>query len=265
MIGSHLIPYSAVYVPFIGIVLFRIFYAGQQGRSFLLVLWLLLAVTIIPLVRLLQPAIAIFVARGLFFNVIVTIVIVWIVFALIPERSDSGQAGPAKSAPPLPSPEEAFRSAALSTVVVLPLLILFYLFELTGAIVLLVFVSILASNPALLANVKVGKVFVAANVLGGIISILFYELLVLVPLFPFLLALTLLVGLILGRQVFSDKPAAKIFGSAFSTTLLIIGSATTSDGDAGSMVYTRVAQITFAVVYVVGAFTLLNRLFPHNE
>ena len=264
-VGSHLIPYSAVYVPFIGIVLFRLFYFGQRGGSLLMVLWLLLALTIIPLVRLLQPSIAIFVAQGLFYNVVVTIVIAWIMFALIPVRWETGQAAAAKPKPPPATPDEAFRTASLSTAVVLPLLLLFYFFELTGAIVMLVFVSILASNPNMLANVKVAKVFVAANVLGGLISIVFFELLVMVPIFVFLLLLTLLVGLVLGTQVFSGKPTGAIFGTAFSTTLLIIGSVTTSDGDASSMVYTRVAQITFAVVYVVVSFGLLNRLFPRHD
>jgi hypothetical protein len=264
-IGSHLIPYPALYVPFIGILLFRLFYFGQRGGSFLLVLWLLLAVTIIPLVRLLQPSIAVFVAQGLFYNVIVTVVIAWIMFALIPVRWESGQTAAAKSKPPPPSPDEAFRTAALSTVVVMPLLLLFYLFKLTGAVVLLVFVSILASNPAVLANAKVGKVMIVANVLGGIIAIVFYELLVMVPVFVFMLLLTLAIGLVLGSQVFSDKPTGSLFGSAFSTTLLVIGSVTTSDGDASSMVYMRVLQITFAVVYVVVAFDLLNRLLPRNH
>jgi hypothetical protein len=153
----------------------------------------------------------------------------------------------------------------MSTVVVLPLLLFFYLFQLTGAIVLLVFTCLLASNPSAFANPTVGKVFIIANVLGGLISILFYEILTIAPIFPMLLLGTLLIGLILGQQVFSGKPAGKLFATAFSTTLLIIGSATTSEGEAGSLVYTRVAQITGAVFYVVGLFTLLNRLFPRKD
>jgi len=265
MIGSHLIPYSAVYVPFIGLVLFRIFYAGLRGRSNLLIVWLLIAITIIPLVRLLQPSIAIFVAQGVFYDVVVTVVITWIAFGLMPERVDPGHVSTPKPKPPIATPDEAFRGAALSTAVVLPLLLLFYLFQLTGGILVLVFVAILASQPAFAANFTVGKALIAGNVIGGIVTIVFYELLVMVPLFVFMLLLALLVGLVLGAQVFSGKPVGAVFGMAFSTTLLIIGSTTSSDGDAGSMVYTRVVQITIAVVYVVTAFGLLNRLFPKSD
>jgi hypothetical protein len=264
-IGTTLIPYTAVYIPFIGILLFRIFYAGQRGAPPVLILLLLIAITVIPLVRLIQPSVAVFVARGLVVDFVVTVLLAWLIFGVVPPRPRKGGAVEQASPRARASEQEAFRSAAMSTVVVLPLLLSFYLFELTGAIVLLVFTCLLASNPTAFANPTVGKVFIIANVLGGLISILFYEILVIVPVFPMLVFGTLLIGLLLGQQVFSGKPTGKLFATAFSTTLLVIGSATTSEGEAGSLVYTRVAQITLAVFYVVGFFTLLNRILPRKD
>ena len=74
------------------------------------------------------------------------------------------------------------------------------------------------------------------------------------------LLLTLLAGLVFGERVFSGKPAAPLYGMAFSTLLLIIGSVTSGTGDAGAEVYTRVFQIIVAVLYVVFAFGLIDRL-----
>lgn len=263
-LGDHGIPYLAVYIPLAALILFRIFYAGQLGRPFALIMMLLIAIMLIPLVRLIQPAIALFVAKGIFFDAVIAVTIGVGAFALIPEPQILGSGQP-KSPAARVDRNEAFRNALISTGVVLPLLMLFYFFELTGAVVILVFVGLLASQPALAANFRIGKALIAGNILGGAITIVFYELLVMVPTFYFMLGLTLFLGLALGSQVFSEKPAARLFGMAYSTTLLIIGSTTTSTGDAGSEVYSRVLQITIAVVYVVTAFGLLNRLFPREE
>ncbi len=74
------------------------------------------------------------------------------------------------------------------------------------------------------------------------------------PEFGFLLMLTFLTGLIFGTQLFSGKKSAPLFGMAFSTVLLVIGSTTSGNAEAGAKVYTRVIQIMIAVVYVVVAF-----------
>jgi hypothetical protein len=265
-LGNRVIPYPLVYVPLVGLILFRLFYAGRLGRSKLLVMWLLLAITIIPLVRLLQPSIALFVAQGIFKNVLVTVGIAVAAFALMPEPAYSASDPPPhKPTPPVPTRGEAFRGAMLATAVVLPLLTLFYLFRFTGAVLILVFVAILSSQPAFSANFKVGKALIIGNVIGGIISIVFYEVLVMAPVFILMLMMTFSIGLILGWRVFSGKPVSAVFGLAYSTVLLIIGSTTTSTSDAGTEVYSRVLQITIAVVYVVIAFGLLNRLFPARE
>ena len=92
------------------------------------------------------------------------------------------------------------------------------------------------------------------------------KLLVMVPEFYFLVMLTLLVGLVFGVRVFSDSPSAKLWGMAFSTLLLVIGSTTASgSGEAGSKVYTRVLQITVAVLYVVMAFGVADRFVRRKE
>ena len=53
---------------------------------------------------------------------------------------------------------------------------------------------------------------------------------------------------------------APLFGMAFSTLLLVIGSTTTStSGDATGKVYERIVQMMVAVVYVVTAFGLVER------
>ena len=50
-----------------------------------------------------------------------------------------------------------------------------------------------------------------------------------------------------------------------STVLLVIGSVTSGEGDAGSKVYTRVIQMMVAVIYVVSSFGLIERFRRARE
>ena len=59
-------------------------------------------------------------------------------------------------------------------------------------------------------------------------------------------------------KLFSKAKIAPIFGTGFSTFLLILGTVTSSDNEAGSAVWSRLVQITAAVIYVVIAMGLLN-------
>ena len=65
--------------------------------------------------------------------------------------------------------------------------------------------------------------------------------------------------------MFSGKKSAPLYGMAFSTVLLVIGSVTSSSGDAGAKVYTRIVQIMLAVAYVVAAFGVIERISKRRE
>jgi hypothetical protein len=143
--------------------------------------------------------------------------------------------------------------------IISPVIILFYLFKWSSSVLILTFVTILTVSPAF-ANPKVGLVMIVANVLGGVFGIFAYQLLVFAPSFTFMVLLTLLVGFVFAQRLFSESKYAGIFGSAFSTFLLILGSVTASDDEAGSKVWDRVIQIAMAVIYVVAAFGLLDRI-----
>ena len=92
-------------------------------------------------------------------------------------------------------------------------------------------------------------------------AILIYNLVSLVPIFPFLLLLTLLAALALGSRAFRSETPNSFFVTACSTTLLIVGG-TAFRGEASREVYTRMIQITIAVTYVVLSLEFMNRRIP---
>jgi hypothetical protein len=263
MLGKYLLSYPLVYVPFTGLVLFRLFYFMASGRSPLLTTWLLIALLVIPLITITSPAIANMVAVGILISAAATVCVVWLTHGLLPDppeaHSSNAPAGAAPK-PPVPPADERFITAAISTLVVLPLFVLFYSFKLQSPLLVLIFVALLSAQPGFATNFKAGAALIIGNSIGGAAAILMYEVLAAAPEFYFFIIVTFLAGLLFGARVFSDKPTAKLYAMAFSTLLLVIGSTTASGtGEAGSKVYTRVAQITISVVYVVMAFGVADR------
>jgi hypothetical protein len=112
-------------------------------------------------------------------------------------------------------------------------------------------------NPAF-ANKKAGMALIAANLGGGIAAIVAYNLLTVVSNLIFLGLLTLLTGLIFGKKLFSHTPISPLFGTAFSTFLLILGNVTSFIGEAGEMVWTRILQLAIVVIYLVTGFFLAD-------
>ena len=265
-VSEYLLPYPLVFFLVFGLLLLWLFYAQLGGTSPFLITWLLIALLVLPMLAVQSPELARFVAAGIITGAAATLVVVWLAYALIPEPRQTldGNAPPktshaAKTAAPLTT-EERFASAAVAAVVVLPVFFLFYLFEWTGGILVLVFVALLSLQPGFAKDFKAGAALIVGNVIGGVAAVAMFELLTVVPEFSFLLLLTFLAGLLFGSRLMSTSPKAALFGMAFSTLLLVIGSTTTSAaGDATSKVYDRILQLMIAVVYVVVAFGVIER------
>jgi hypothetical protein len=261
--AAVLLPYPAVFLLLEALTLFLLFYHGVRGAPPLVVTWLMIAVTVIPIVALQSMQLAIAVAKGIVVGTAAALALAWLAHLLIPDptavdvQGEEPASAPAGSA--RPSPAVAAGRAWLNTIVVFPVVATYFVLGLTSVLIL-VFIALLSMQPDFASGFKAGKALIAANVLGGLAAVAMYELLVMVPTFGFLLLLVLLAGLLFGQRLFSGVPAAPLFGMAYSTLLLVIGSTTSAYGDANAKAWTRVVQITIAVVYLVVAFGTLQRL-----
>jgi uncharacterized membrane protein YccC len=262
------LPYPFVHIPLIGLVLFRLFDAKARGAPMLPITFTMIAVLLIPYMALQAQVIANLIAAALVVGAAATIGVVWLAYGLFPDpfEQPAGPGSPAGPAPhTIPSPQERFREAAMSTLVVMPLLILFYVFQWSSALLILIFVALLSMQPAIARSVKAGVALIIGNAIGGLAAIVIYEILVIVPSFGFMLVLMLLAGLLFGTRVFSTKPSAALFKMAFSTTILVVASTTSSDAEAGAKAYTRVLQLMVVVIYVIAAFGVLDRFSRRRE
>lgn len=251
--------YPVVLLCVIGLLLLRIFYSMAAGGSVFLNLWLLIAVLIIPMVAVQSSVAATYAVEGMIMGSAATMLSIWAAFILVPEPTAPGAAPVASPEPP--SSRACFETAVTTTIVVMPMVVFFHLSAWVDGLLTLGYIGFLATTPAFSQNLKAGKALILANLAGGVGAIILFGILTVVPEFPYLLLLILMIGIYFGSWVMSDHPMASLIGRVFATIVLVIVSATTSsDGNAASEVYHRVFQIMGAVIYVVLASTLVARL-----
>lgn len=248
----------------VALALFRIFHASAGGAPTFGVTMMLIGVTALPLLVMESPALAVDFAGGFLLLGAAAMTLVGVAHGLLPDPP--GLALP--SAPPAVErdPTLRLRQAALGTAIVLPLLLVMFVFKLTGSVLVLAFVAILAQQPGLREGARGGLALLAGNAVGGLAAIVGYELLVIAPSFGFLLALVLCVGLRVGARLFGEDPGAPLWSMAFGTFLILLGGSTaTTGGEADADFYGRMLQIGAAALYIVGAFAALEPLVQRRD
>lgn len=265
---KKLLPYPIVLLLSMSLVIFAITFTKNPIFSPFVKTFMLIACLLVPILGLLMKEIAMVVTFSLIFNAAMAIIMVWVVFFLFPFRQNEPQA--ASTGKGVNSVEISrsirYKTAIRSTIVIMPLAITYMLFNWTSSVLTLIFVAILGLQPAFQKGLKAGGAMVLGNTLGGLVAIVCYEMMTAVPQMLFFLMLVLAVGLIFGRKVFSGKPAASLYGMAFSTFLLIICSSVLSDStDAGEKVWERVILIFLAVLYVAAVFAIINAFEKKDE
>ena len=260
LLAKLFLPFPGIHILMLCLILFYIFYTNHPLFHPLLKTFILVSVLLIPNMALYSKDMAFVLAVSLSTYAGLTILLIWFIFLLFPAHIAPESNTVASTNLPGPTKLQRFNSAITSTLVILPVLLLFYFYNLTSSMLVLIFISMLSMQPGFAKDFKGGKALVIGNLLGGLAAILAYEVFTIVPEFFYFILVVLLVGLVFGKQVFSGKPMAALWGMGYSTFLLVICSTTamgTTEADA--KVWTRVLQIMIAVIYIVTAFGLIER------
>ncbi len=257
---KQLLPYPIVLILAMSLVIFSITFTQKSIFSPFVKTFMLIACLLVPILGLLMKEVAVIVTYSLVFNAAMAIILVWMVFFFFPFKPNLEKGVAAKQVEKGSLTRLIRHQAAMrSVLVIMPLALAYMVFDWTSSVLTLIFVALLGMQPAFQKGLKAGGAMILGNTLGGLVAIICYELMTVVPELPFFLMIILLVGLIFGRKVFSGKPSSALYGMAFSTFLLIICSSVLSDStDAGEKVWERVILIFFAVIYVAAVFAIIN-------
>jgi len=255
--------FPLAYIPMLGLVLFNIYYYMNRGGSFWLVLMLLLAVLIVPMMGTVHQALALGFADGFVLSGILTVFMIWLAYGLFPDTDE------VKALPKRPGFQSGYsRPAALlafkSTLAVLPIAIFFISFNLTGQLLVMVNAAIFSLSPDVAKGRQAGVKSVITTLAGGAMAWVFYYILVVVPEFYFFVMLMFLTTILFATRIFSDRPRAGYYGSAFVALLILVNSSLDAGTDFGSNFIWRVIFLTLATIYVVVALRVLERFWPNT-
>mgnify|MGYP000188639344 CR=1 FL=1 len=256
-IGYYLIDYPLVIVPLMALFIFLSFRLNSIPQPVRL-LFLMLSM-LIPFISMKAEMLGTVVLSAMLFNLIIAMIVVRISFLIFPysEKEDLNASAQKKA---LPYKNIDMDKLAFNGLLVLfPLILMFYLFNSNIAILTLVFVLLLGLDPFIYQSKK-GAGLILANVIGGAAGILAYNILVIAPSYLLYIFVVLSFGFYFAINLFSGKKLAPVFKISFNTFFVVMGTIATSTNEAGDTIWERLLQIGLAVIYLVVAFRVVNKL-----
>jgi hypothetical protein len=152
--------------------------------------------------------------------------------------------------------------ALKSTIVVLPIVVLFIANNLADQMMVMLFAAIISLSPDLAKSATAGINSIKSTLIGGLAAFFFYWALVAVPEYHFLVLQMFLYSLIFAALINSGRPIAKYLGSAMVAMILLVNGSMGAGADFAEKFVLRVLYISMAVSYVVFALKVLSAYWP---
>lgn len=257
------LPFPVVYVPLLALALFHTYYHLNRGGSFWLVLMLLICLLLMPMLAGAHEGLAVGVMMGLVGSSWLTLAIIWFAHYLVPDLP-AGQSIPA---PPgfQPFYSTAAAGAALkSTIVALPIAVLFIANNWTSQVLVLLFAAIFTLSPDLDKGKQAGLNSISSTLIGGGVAFFVYWALVAVPEYHFLVLLVFITSLGFGAAINSGRPIAKYLPSAMVAMIVLVNSSLDEGADFSEKFVIRVVLIALSAIYVVTVLKVLATFWPEK-
>ena len=252
LLSGGITQYPIVLLIAVGLMMAWGYYLFTDPKWNLFATILLIAVLMLPFMAINNPAISVVLASGLAISGAVSVAIFALVHIYLPEP-DSEFAGYA--APPI-SKEQRWHASFRAMLISFPVVCFFIVFQISEALLTMMFVALLSLMITSEKSVKLSAFLIISNGIGGILAILAFSILAIVPSIFFYTAFIALLAVLIGKKIYTVPEKAPIFATAFSTLLVLIGSTLMSSGDIDSNTFIRIFQLV-----LVGTYMILASLF----
>lgn len=259
-----ILPHTVIYIPLLALALFHTYYHLNRGGSFWLVLMLLINLLLMPMLAGVHEGLAIGVVAGLVGSSWLVICLLWLSHYIVPDAPG------APAIPKSPGYQPGYSAPAAefamkSTIVALPIAIVFISNNWTSQILVMVFAAIFTLSPNLDKGKEAGTNSIKSTLIGGVVAFVVYCLLVAVPEYHFLVALMFLASLGFGSAINSARPIAKYLPSAMVAMIILVNSSLAEDVSFTDVFVKRVLLISLAAIYVVKMLRVLDAFWPKKE
>ena len=252
LLSGGITQYPIVLLIAVGLMMAWGYYLFTDPKWNLFATILLIAVLMLPFMAINNPAISVVLASGLAISGAVSVAIFALVHIYLPEP-DSEFAGYA--APPI-GKEQRWHASFRAMLISFPVVCFFFVFQISEALLTMMFVALLSLMITSEKSVKLSAFLIIGNGIGGILAILAFSILAIVPSIFFYTAFIALLAVLIGKKIYTVPEKAPIFATAFSTLLVLIGSTLMSSGDIDSNTFIRIFQLV-----LVGTYMILASLF----
>ncbi|EKO3782344.1 DUF2955 domain-containing protein [Vibrio harveyi] len=252
LLSGGITQYPIVLLIAVGLMMAWGYYLFTDPKWNLFATILLIAVLMLPFMAINNPAISVVLASGLAISGAVSVAIFALVHIYLPEP-DSEFAGYA--APPI-GKEQRWHASFRAMLTSFPVVCFFFVFQISEALLTMMFVALLSLMITSEKSVKLSAFLIISNGIGGILAILAFSILAIVPSIFFYTAFIALLAVLIGKKIYTVPEKAPIFATAFSTLLVLIGSTLMSSGDIDSNTFIRIFQLV-----LVGTYMILASLF----
>ena len=225
---------------------------------------LLICLLLMPMLAGVHEGLAIGVVSGLVGSSWLTLALLWLSHYLVPDPSGT------PSLPVSPGVQSGYSAAAAeaalkSTVVVLPIVILFIANNWTSQILVMVFTAIFTLSPNLEKGKQAGVNSINSTLIGGAVAFFVFWLLVAVPEYHFLILLMFFISLCFGTAINSTLTIAKYLPSAMVAMFILVNSSLGEGADFSENFVMRILFISMAAIYVVTALRVLDAYWPKKK
>ncbi len=264
LIAEFLLGFPFICILVYGLLFFFIYYNDTPLAPPFAAMFMTIGITIVPMMGLAGVGLPQFIALALLVNFAFGLVFAWIFHTLMPnslaKQLPQAQAAKKPAPPVLPPREERIKQALTSTIVALTAVIIFFSFNLIAYAFAMIQICFMVGASSANASAQALKDTAIACCIGGLAIIIVFNLLVAVPTYPFLLAVTLLCTLFFSRQMFAGTAMSKTYISGLTTFLVLLGTSTMVEKVASINFYLRIAQILFAGLFAIGGLLLVGYL-----
>jgi Protein of unknown function (DUF2955) len=239
----------------VGLMIFLEFFALARGQAAAAIF--LMTTSFVPLMAVSSLDLAYALVHDLIVGSILALLLIFLVHALFPERSEPQQsvARTVREGTPV--------GAALANTGVL--MSLFVYFMGTGTptsiiVIMVTAVTILQQSVAAGTGAALG--LIAGNIAGGLAATIAYLLISLLPTPGFLFLVVLFLGLVFGAKIAAGGKFAPIYSVGAATFLTVLGLGLSPlPQDSSALFLARVATVILASLYTIGIAAVLRALF----
>jgi hypothetical protein len=229
---------------------FRLVVIPEPVRMLFLIFTLLF-----PFLSLTAEPLASFVFGSILLNMVISLAVTESVFLFFPDKRPKLQT--TKVVKKTTINYNLDKLALNGLLMLLPAVLFFFYFQLNTFLITFIFIMVLGMDP-LIYKSKYGHFVLFANILGGGVALIAYNLLTIAPDFFFYIFLVTASALFFTYKMFSDKKTAAVYPMAYRGFFVILSVIFTSKDTVADNLSSRLFGIILAVLYVVLAYQFLN-------